>query len=1064
MRTPADLPRRLPRTSRRFRIGLVIAIVLIIVGLTSLRGLARFYTDYLWFNSVHFTSVFRGVLLTKWLLAIVFTALFFIMMLVNLSLADRFAPAELAPGPQDDLVVRYREVVRPHGRLVRVITAIVFALFAGVGANSQWNNWDLFRYHVSFGVKDPEFGRDVGFYVFQLPFIKFLLNWSFYAIVVVLIVVAVASYLNGGIRFQGPAPRVSGAVKTHVSVLLGLLALVKAVDYYFERLELVLSNKHLVAGATATGVHANEPALVLLMAIAVIAAGLFLFNIRQRGWTLPAVAVALWLLVWILVGAVYPALYQALRVNPSEITRETPYIQRNITATRTAYGLDKVQVEGQSSGYNYSPTITTSQISGNTPQAQANEQTISNVRLLDPNQLRNTFDKLQALRTYYQFNGLDSDRYSLSPGAPLTATITSVRELNNQVPSGFVNQHLEYTHGYGAVVAPASQQGVNQSDGTPNFSLSGLPSTGAPTLSEQGSQVYYGEGSQTNGYVIADSKQPELDYESNNGSQVSTHYTGTGGVQLGNIFRRAAFALRFGDINPILSGQVTSSSRIMYYRNISQMVRKAAPFLKYDSDPYAVILNGRIYWVQDAYTTTANYPYSQPANTDRVPAGSGLASKFNYVRNSVKVVIDAYNGKMWFFTMPVNDPIIKVYERAFPDLFTDGSQADKIIPGITAHWRYPTDLFDVQGNMYGRYHLTDPTQFYTQAQAWTISQDPGSGPLSQSTLGQTVLGANGQPVTVAAQRLAPEYILAHPAGSTQQSFEILQSFVPVSPSDKQQNLTAYMTATMDPNDFGAINVYETPPGLSVDGPALITNAIRSNTTISTQLTLLNQQGSTVELGQVYTVPIDRSLLFVQPVYVESSSNQVPELKDVVVVYNGTAYSSQGTSLDAALCNVKNSDGSQPFNMYCNTAAALGQSTLPNTPAAPSGSGTKGGSTSTTTAPRTTAPSTTAPPVSVAPGQTVTSLLNAAQQEFAAANQALKNGDLATYQKDVNLAESYVAQAQQLQQAGGSSTTTTPTSTPTISGSTTPGSTTAGSTSAGSAAAGATTTTPGSAPP
>ena len=469
MRTPQNMPRRLPRSTRRFRITILVVIVALIILVASLRGLAGFWTDYLWFQSVGFTSVFRGVLLTKLVLALVFIGLFFAMMLGNLLIADRFAPEDVDPAQTNALVVRYRDYVFPRARWVRIGVSVVFALLAGWGASREWNNWDLFHYHVSFGVKDPQYHRDVGFYVFQLPFIKFLIGWFFEALVVVLIVTIVAHYLNGGILPQASAKRSTTAVKIHLSVLLGILALIKAVDYYFQRLELVLSRSHIVNGATATSVHADRPARTLLIAIAVIAAGLFLYNIRQKGWMLPAVAVALWVLVYLIVGVAYPALYQALRVNPSELSREAPYIQRNIDATRTAYNLTNVKVDNN---YSYSPTVTAAQIQGNTPQAVVNQQTLANVRLLDPAvNLLNTFDKYQGLRSYYSFNDLDLDRYPLdgpTGQTQMTATIASVRELNSSVPSGFVNQRLEYTHGYGAVLAPIGQSGVN-ADGTPEL-------------------------------------------------------------------------------------------------------------------------------------------------------------------------------------------------------------------------------------------------------------------------------------------------------------------------------------------------------------------------------------------------------------------------------------------------------------------------------------------------------------------------------------------------------------------------------------------------------------------
>ena len=1004
MRTPSDMPRRLPHTTRRSRIIAAVVVVVLVALIASLSGIARFWTDYLWFQSVGFTSVFRGVLVTKVLLALVFVAIFFVVMWANLIIADRHAPIDAAPGQADELVARYRDVVMPHGRPLRVVTALVFALLAGIGANREWNNWDLLRYHVSFGVKDPQFHKDVGFYVFELPFIKFLIGWTFEALAIVLVVTAVAHYLNGGIHFQGTERRVTAAVKTHLSVLFGLLALVKAVDYYFQRLELVLSRDHVVNGATATNVHADLPARTLLIAIAVIAAALFLFNIRQRGWTLPIAAIALWVLVYVLVGAAYPALYQALRVSPSELTKESSYIQRNIEATRAAYGLDKVKTD---KGYQYTPTIAQTAIQGGSPQQQANQQTIANVRLLDPSSvnLKNTFDKYQAQRAYYEFNDLDLDRYLLDPtnsGNPqLTATVASVRELNSSasVLSGFVNKRLEYTHGYGAVIAPISQNGVNP-DGTPNFTLSDLPPTGQPSLSPKGSQVYYGIGSDTGGYVIAASRTPELDYESKNNVQVTTRYQGDGGVKAGSIIRRAAFALRFRDGNFILSGQISPSSRVMFIRNINDRVRKAAPFLKYDADPYAVVLNGNVYWVVDGYTTTDNYPYSQNANTDRVAGASGLSSTFNYVRNSVKVVVSAYDGSMHFFVTNSHDPIITVYEHAFPDLFTPISKADTIIPGIVDHFRYPEDIFRIQTNMVGRYHLTNATDFYTQAQAWAVSPDPGSGQLNQSSqIGQSVLGTSSQFGPPPVARLQPQYILAHLPGRTQQSFMLVTPFVPYSSSTERQNLTAFITASSDPGDYGTLRLFVTPAGQNVDGPALISNAIRSNVSISTELSFLNQNGSTVELGEVAIVPIDKTLLYVQPVYVESSSNQVPTLKDVIVVYNQTAYHSANASLDNALCQVANPDGSQPFSSYCNTTAANAKPLV-----TPPSTGTGGNPSS---------PTTTVP----GGGTTVASLIAQAQASLNAANTALKNGDLAGYQSDVNQALSYLNQAAALQKPG-----------------------------------------------
>lgn len=1023
MRTPHDIPRRLPRTSRRFRIGVAVAVLVIIILITSLRSLATFWTNYLWFKEVEFTSVFRGVLLNQVMLAAIFTVAFFLMMLLSLTVADRVAP-RTGSIPEDELVVRYRQVVAPHGRVVRIVVSVIFALLAGIGTRGEWNNWVLFLNPVSFHQSDPLNHIDYGFYVFQLPFINFLIGWVFAAIVVVTIVTAVAHYLNGGVNFQAPGQRVTWQVKTHISVLFALLAVVRAGDYYLQRISLVLSRKYVVNGATYTVVHALRPADIVLMVAALFAAALFLYNTRQKGWLLPGVAIGVWIVVYLLVGLAYPAFIQAVRVNPSEITRERPYIADNIRATQAAMGLNHV---AQSSQQITNAPITPAEVSGNTPQAVANQEAIANVRLLDPQFIANAFNRDQELRGYFKFPKINTDRYDLN--GRLTETLIAVRELNSAgVPAGFVNQKLEYTHGYGAAVAPANETGVH-SDGTVKYSLSGLPPVGQPSLTGPNAQprVYYSDGSPTSGYVVAKSKQPELDYETSTGGQQATTYQGSGGVPAGSLLRRAAFALRFGDANLLLSGQVDSSSRVMFYRNITQRVEKAAPFLKFDTHPYAVILNGNIYWIIDGYTTTNNYPYAQEADTSRLTGGSNTlaGTTFNYVRNSVKAVVNAYTGKMTFFVVDSTDPVIQSYEKAFPDLFTPVSKANQMYPGITSHWRYPEDLFTVQTNMYGRYHLSDPNQFYTQAQAWNVAQDPGSGTPGQGTvIGTQQFAPNGQVVTSQAPRFTPTYLITHLPGQTQERFLILEPFVPVSQGDKQQNLTGFLTAESSASGRGSLQVYTTPPGSNIYGPLLAGAAISANTTISSEISLLNQNGSKVLLGNLVTLPIDNTLLYVEPLYVASSTNAVPQLDDVIVVYDGTAYSSGNASLDRALCNITNSDGSQPFQSYCNTAAANRQPL-----GAPGASATTPSSpTTTTTTPSTT--STTSPPTSSATtlpppqGTTLSQLLANARNELNAANAALAAGDLGGYQTHVNQANSDLAAAQRLETASGTTTTTT----------------------------------------
>jgi uncharacterized membrane protein (UPF0182 family) len=563
--------------------------------------------------------------------------------------------------------------------------------------------------------------------------------------------------------------------------------------------------------------------------------------------------------------------------------------------------------------------------------------------------------------------------------------------------------------------------------------VSTVPRVGPPPLAggsgnDNGTQVYFGEGSDANGYVIADSKQQELDYQASDGTEVASHYDGTGGVEAGNLLRRAAFALSFGSPDILLSGQVTASSRIIYNRNITERVEKAAPFLKYDADPYSVILNKQIYWIVDAYTVTANYPYSQDASTSRVSGASGLSGTFNYVRNSVKVVVNAYTGKMYYFVVDPSDPIIQVYERAFPDLFINGNLANRDIPGITSHWRYPEDLFKIQTNMYGRYHLTQTTAFFDQANAWNISQDAGSGRPGASNL-VTTANANGT-YTLTTKLLNPSYEVAALPGQTEQKFLIVQPFVPLSAQSTRPNLTAIMFASADPGDYGQLSLYETPPGQNVTGPSLVQSIIGQTPDISSELTLLNQQGSQVELGEVVTVPIANTLLYVQPVYVQASTNQIPILKDVIVVYNGSAYHSDNASLDGALCQITNEpiNSQRPFSQYCNTAAANRPKTKVKSNTSTLGSTT----TTTTTTPGNSATTTTVPATGPNGQESVAQLLAAAQKSYSAATAALKSGDLAAYQRDIAAAQADVNQAASEESSTGTTTTTTGSSTTTTS--------------------------------
>jgi uncharacterized membrane protein (UPF0182 family) len=993
MRVPTDLPRR-SRRPPRARPALIATVIILVVVFVSLGKIAGFYTDFLWFDQLGFRDVFTGLLGAKIFLAVVFSVVLFALLLVNLIVADRLAPKFRAVGPDDELVQRYKEAIGPHGGKVRLAVAVVFALILGAGQSSQWNAWILFRNAKPFGIKDPQFHKDVGFFVFKLPFLQFLVSWSFAAVVVVLFLTAVFHYLNGGIRLQAPTNRVTPQVKAHLSVLFGLLALIKAVGYWYQRYALDFSTRGPTRGANYTDVHAQLPAYNLLILIMVLAFFLFIANIRLKGWTLPSLAIGLWFLVSVLAGIIVPAIIEQASVKPSENTKESPYIARNIEATRAALGIANIK----SSDFAYNESLTAQDLTNNA-------QTIRNIRLWDPALTVGTYQQLQELRQYYKINDVDIDRYLLNGNQ--TQTLLSVRELNQaDLPQNtWINQHLQFTHGYGAVLAPTN---AVTADGRPVFAIQDVPPAipasapaGTPQITQAG--VYFGENIPN--FAVVATKQPELDFQKPDGSNQSSPYAGKAGVGLGSIVRRAAFAARFGDYKLLISGDITSKSRIIYNRDIVSRMHKVAPFLHLDADPYAVIVDGKMLWVMDAYTTTDRYPYSQEPDVSRLGGTSGLKLAFNYVRNSVKVTIDAYDGTVSLYVQDPKDPILQAYRQAFPKLFKDKSEMP---PNLIPHLRYPEDLFKVQTTAYGRYHITDPLAFYGSSDAWNVAQDPGVGKANLAAGITQSTTANGQPIAGTARRARqdPYYLVMRLPGESTEEFQILQPFVPQSSDDKQENLTAFMVAKSDPNDYGTLEVFKMPVGIQVSGPAQIDSRIQQDPTVSRDISLLNTNNSEADFGNILTIPVNQSLLYFRPLYVKSvkTNNPIPEFKKAILVYGSkVAY---GDTLQEALAQ-----------LFPGTS----------TPGLPTPTPTTGGGTPTT-------PTTPTTPQL----QTVTQLLQQAQADFLAADAALKAGDLATYQQKTNAASALTAQAlAQIQSAttgtttpGGSTTTTAPGSSPT----------------------------------
>ena len=956
MRSPTDVPqrpRRLGRLSRRFWIGLIVVVLL--VGFLSLRNLAVLWTDQMWFSSVGLSSVFSTLFLVKVGLGFTFGAIFFFIMWGNLLLTDKFGARDLSYDPEDEVVRRFQNVVRPYAKRVYAAIALVMGLIAGLNATGKWQEYILFSHPQSFHKVDPTFHKDLGFYIFTLPFVSYVVTWFLVVLIFALLVTTGFHFLNGGIRTTRVSPRVSPRVKAHLSVIGAAIALMKAAGYLIAKWELVTSNNGYVQGATYTDIHARIPALTILFYLSLAAAAILLYNVRSRGWSLPVVAVGLWAFVALVIGVLYPTFLQALKVSPNQQSLESPYIQRNITATRAAFGLDNVKYHA----FAGSTSISESQIKADMP-------TLNNVRLWDPSNSISleTVTRRQSIRSYYTFTTLSVDRYFIN--GKLTPVLIGARQLSTaNLPSqSWVNQHLQYTHGIGAAVVAANQ--VDAATGNPVFDVSNVPpvsTNGLPMLTQP--DIYFGIG--YNGWVVANSKQLELDYQVNSGKNagtpVETHYASTGGVAVGDIFSRLALALRLGDFNFLISNQIDSKSRVLFVRDVRQMAQKAAPFLSFDSQPYAVIANGEVQFVLDGYTTTNEYPYSENANQLGVTTG-GLPGSFNYARNAVKVVVNAYTGSMKFYANDPNDPILKAYRSAFPQMFLPMSAMPST---IRTHLRYPSDLFAVQAATFGRYHITSASAFYSASDRWQISPTTGAGSPKEALARTATLNRAGSVISTSLAPMSPVFQVGSlPNADKQQLLESID-YVPAGSASTVQNLTAFMVATSDPDDYGQLNVYESPRGSTLTGPLQADSEIQQTSKVSSIITPLDQHGSSVILGNNLTVPLDNSVLYIRPLYVASTSNPMPELRYVIAVFNqdvGIAPTLAGALSDVLGANV---------------------SGLGNSPPSKNGSGPNSGA-------------------------SVASYLQQASSDYTNAKNALANGDLGLYQKDVN------AMYQQLQLA------------------------------------------------
>ena len=971
MQPPEEMKPRRRRTNRA-RVLLGFGGLAVFLFFTSIRGLAGFWTDYLWFDSLSLSSVWASVLWAKIGLGLLFTAIFFVAIWVSLFIADRLAPKVRPPGPEDELSRRWQQFTASRSILVRSVISLLFALLVGAGVSSQWQSWLFFTNRVDFGIVDQQFGIDVGFYVFQLPFLTFVVNWAFAAILVILVVTTIEHYLNGGIRLQGQAgSRVTPQVKAHLSLLLGLLALIKGVGYYLDRYELTLSERGFVTGATYTDVKAQLPALQLLMIVSVFCFGLLIFNIWRRGFTYPIIAVGLWALVASLAGTIYPALVQRFQVEPSESTKEAPYIERNIEMTRIAMGLDRVTPRD----FDYEPTLSASEI-------EENLATVRNVRLLDPAVMRDTFQQTQGIKSFYDFRDIDVDRYEID--GRTTQVVLAARELKQtDLPnSSWESEHIAFTHGYGIAAAPANAIDAN---GRPDYALADIPvaaRSGADSLEVDMPGLYIGEGLQ--GYAIVGATRDEVDFQDNDDRTEVTRYDGADGVEINSLPRKLAFALRFAEPNLVVSGELGSDSRILYKRDVVDRAKTLAPFLKFDSDPYPAVIDGKVMWILDAYTSTDMFPYAERVNPRAVRKGD-LRSSVNYVRNSIKVVVDAYDGTPNFYVVDDADPIAKSYQLQFPNLFSEETPSTE----LTEHFRYPEDLFRMQTEMWGRYRITEASEFYDAAGAWSVAQDPGNS-IGQTAV-ESVIDASGNIISSSEVRIAPQYLLMRLPGDEDESFVIFRPFVPFSDDDSRKNLEGFMVVHNDPERYGEIEVYEIRSSTPVDGPALFNSNIQTEEEISERVTLLNQNGSTVVPGNLLLIPVENSLLYVRPLYIEATgTTAVPELQLVIVGVGPEVKIADSfeAALAAAIPDLQADVGSGPISASPDPESSSEDDSSSGAPAEPDDRDSSD-------------------------ELSIEELLAKSREAFDRADAALRAGDLAGYQRWVESAAGYIAKAQRL---------------------------------------------------
>ncbi|MGN6598924.1 MAG: UPF0182 family membrane protein [Actinomycetes bacterium] len=991
---PEAAPRR-PGPARPRRRLVLLPTIAVLVVLVLLFGIfASFWTDWLWYRSISFQGVFRTELLTRAVLFVVFGLAFAVLVLLNVVLARRTRAELTGLTPDDVVLARYQRMLDPLRRVILIAAGILLFLFAGSTASSEWATYQQWAHATPFGTRDPQFHKDVSFFVFTLPWWQFLLSFAF-AIVVASIIVALASHwLYGGLRVTGRRQaRTTTGARVHLSVLLGIFVLLKAIGYWLDRYALATADgqvgRESFTGLTYTDVNAVLPGKTILAVIALICAVLFFATIFTRSWLLPGVGVGLLVLSALLVGGIYPAIVQYFQVRPTENQKESPYLTRFIGNTRQAYAINDTTVN------DYVPQADPKQVDASSG--------VPGIRLLDPAVVSPTFQQLQQIRQYYSFpDSLDVDRYTI--GGRERDAVVAVREINlDGVPSrNWINDHTVYTHGFGFVGA----YGTQVTDGKPDFFESDLPSKGV--LPKFQPRVYFGEESPS--YSIVGGKPGgrtlELDYPSVQSPTGQANYTydGKGGVPIGSLWNRILFATRFQESNILLSDVFTPQSKILFDREPRDRVEKAAPWLTVDGDPYPAVVDGRIVWIVDGYTTSNSYPYSKrtvlgdttadslTATTSAVAAQ--IQAPINYIRNSVKATVDAYDGTVTLYAWDESDPVLKTWERVFP-----GSVKPKadISSALMAHLRYPEDFFKVQRALLAKFHVTDPQAFYSGQDFWRVPDDPTNEGSQRED----------QP---------PYYLSTQLPGQSSPSFSLTTTYIP---QGNKANLTGFLSVNSQPGkDYGKLTLLKLPSNSTIPGPGQAHNNFEATPAVGTTLTLLRQGGSQVTRGNLLTLPFGGGFIYVEPVYVSANTGgtSYPLLQKVLVGFADKV--GFADTLDQALAQVFTASPTTGGNGGTGNGGT-GNGGTGNGGTGNGGTGNGGTGNGGTGSGGTTSPS-------------VAQALSDAQKALADAQKALQSGDFAAYgeaQKRLQDAINRAVSASQSAAKPSTSPTTSPSSSP-----------------------------------